>query len=106
MEKHTSNRLMPYGVERLGIIANSSDFLFELSKLIDYCKVNTGLKTPEFHNMTTRLLNYISQTENATLALELSEVLNQIQKKFNFDFSGRSTFIHQICDLILIQFSH
>ncbi|WP_262176582.1 hypothetical protein [Saccharococcus sp. Marseille-Q5394] len=93
-----------YSSERVGRIHSDIEFLSELVCL-SHLGIKKGEKTAEFHDSSIRLLNYIIETENASLALLLTKTLFEIQEHAKFYLSANATNVRQLCDLVLIQFS-
>jgi hypothetical protein len=65
-----------------------------------------GNNSREFFNTVKRLLEYIQRTENEKHALLLTQVLHEIRIHSKFSLTDNATNVHQLCDLILIQFKH
>jgi hypothetical protein len=79
------------------------EFLTELIKLSHIGIVN-GEKTPDFHNITYRLIKFIIETLDADLALLLTETLVHIQNNSKFYVTNNATNLNLLCKIILIQF--
>ncbi|WP_066320538.1 hypothetical protein [Bacillus sp. FJAT-29814] len=92
-----------YG-EEFEPINSENDFMTVLVYLksigIDYSN------SREFFDTVKRLLEYIHRTENGKLALLLTENLHKIRIHTKLFLTNNATIVHQLCDLILIQFKH
>ncbi|KPL57818.1 hypothetical protein [Rossellomorea vietnamensis] len=60
----------------------------------------------EFFDTVKRLLEYIYRTENGKQALILTQLIHKIRIQSKFFLTDNATNVHQLCDLILIQFNH
>lgn len=96
--------LTSYNV-RLQPISDAREFLAELIKMSHF-GIERGQKTGEFHNLATRLLEYVLRTKEADLAKLLTDTLVKIQRHAKFYLTDNSTNLKQLCDFILMQFSH
>jgi hypothetical protein len=84
---------------------NDNEFLLELVS-IGNIGIKKGKKPSEFHNKATRLLEYIQRTENADLALVLTETLHDIRLYTKFYLTDNATNVRQLCTIFSIQFNH
>lgn len=85
-------------------IRNDNDFVTVLIKLKG-SRINSN-NSREFFDTVKRLLEYIHRTENGKQAILLTQILNEIRIHSNFLLTDNATNVHQLCDLILIQFKH
>ncbi|MHC8515888.1 hypothetical protein [Sporosarcina sp. ITBMC105] len=93
-----------YSIDRVGKINDSHEFLYELVCL-SHIGIKKDVKTAEFHDYSIRLLNFILETGNASLALLLTRTFVEIQTHAKFFLTANATNVKQLCDLILLQFN-
>jgi hypothetical protein len=85
-------------------IINESEFVTALIKLKDR-EINS-YNSREFFDTVKRLLEYTSRTENGKKAILLTKILHEIRSHSRVLLTDNATNVHQLCDLILIQFKH
>lgn len=90
--------------QSVNTINNNVDFLKGLVKLC-HIGIVDGEKTPEFHENTHLLLEYILKTHDSDLALLLTETLVQIQEHSKIYVTNNATNLKLLCSFIFIQFN-
>jgi hypothetical protein len=84
-------------------INNNDGFLKELVKL-SHIGIVDGEKTPEFHEKTQLLLEYLLNAHDSDLALLLTETLVHMQEHSKFYVTNNATNLKLLCNFIFIQF--
>ena len=97
-------QLMGGLTQSVNTINNNVDFLKGLVKLC-HIGIVDGEKTPEFHENTHLLLEYILKTHDSDLALLLTDTLVQIQEHSKFYVTNNATNLKLLCSFIFIQFN-